>query len=123
MAEHRIFSMTFASIYPLYVAKVEKKGRSREELDTVLRWLTGYSQDQLEHKIEAQVDCRTFIEDAPLDPDRLLITGVVCGVRVENVEDPLMRELRYMDKLVDELARGKKMATILRQPRPAKDGL
>ncbi|WP_120078474.1 DUF2200 family protein [Aurantiacibacter odishensis] len=123
MAEHRIFSMTFASIYPVYVNKVEKKGRSKDELDTVLRWLTGYSQDLLERQIEAQVDCRTFIEDAPLNPDRVLVTGVVCGVCVENVEDPLMRELRYMDKLVDELAQGKKLASILRQPKPLEDGL
>lgn len=123
MTEHRIFSMTFASIYPLYVSKVEKKGRSKDELDTVLRRLTGYSQDRLEHQIEVRVDCRTFIEEAPLNPDRALITGVVCGVRVENVEDPLMRELRYMDKLVDELARGKKLDSILRQPKPQEDGL
>ena len=118
MAEHRIFSMSFASIYPHYINKVEKKGRSKEELDTVLRWLTGYSQDDLESQIDAKVDCRTFIEEAPLNPDRELITGVVCGVRVENVEEPLMRELRYMDKLVDELARGKTLQSILRKPAP-----
>lgn len=118
MAEHKVFSMSFASIYPLYVNKVEKKGRSKEELDEVLRWLTGYSQTELEAQVDRKVDCRTFIEEAPLNPDRTLIKGVVCGVRVEEVEDPLMRELRYMDKLVDELARGKKMASILRTPAP-----
>lgn len=114
----RVFAMTFASIYPLYVNKVEKKGRTKDELDTVLLWLTGYSQEQLDSQLERHVDCRTFIEEAPLNPDRTLIKGIVCGVRVEEVEDPLMRELRYMDKVVDELARGKKMESILRKPTP-----
>lgn len=116
MAEHRIFSMAFASFYPAYVNKVEKKGRSKADLDQVLCWLTGYSQDQLEGQIEKKVDCRTFFDEAPLNPDRELIKGVVCGVRVEDIEDPLMREIRYMDKVVDELAKGKKMESILRQP-------
>jgi hypothetical protein len=116
MAEHKVFSMSFASIYPHYVNKVEKKGRTKADLDEVLRWVTGYSQDQLDSQIEKRVDCRGFIEEAPLNPDRTLIKGVVCGVRVEEVEDPLMRELRYMDKVVDELARGKKMESILRKP-------
>ncbi len=116
MGEHRIYSMAFASFYPAYVNKVEKKGRSKAELDQVLCWLTGYSQSELYAQIEKNVDCRTFIGEAPLNPDRELIKGVVCGVRVEEVEEPLMRELRYMDKLVDELARGKKMESILRTP-------
>lgn len=116
MAEHKIYSMSFANIYPLYVNKVTKKGRTKAELDEVLRWLTGYSQEQLDSQIERSVDCRAFVEEAPLNPDRQLIKGVVCGVRVEDVEDPLMRELRYMDKLVDELANGKVMEKILRTP-------
>ncbi|MDE1466834.1 DUF2200 domain-containing protein [Aurantiacibacter sp. D1-12] len=116
MAEHKVFSMSFASIYPHYVNKVEKKGRTKDDLDKVLRWVTGYSQEQLDSQIDKKIDCRTFIEEAPLNPDRTLIKGVVCGVRVEEVEDPLMRELRYMDKVVDELARGKKMESILRKP-------
>lgn len=116
MAEHRVFSMSFASVYPHYINKVEKKGRTKDDLDQVLRWVTGYSQDKLDRQIDAGVDCRTFIEEAPLNPDRTLIKGVVCGIRVEEVEDPLMRELRYMDKVVDELARGKKMESILRKP-------
>ena len=101
MAEHRIYSMAFAKFYPMYVQKVEKKGKTKEELDS---------------QIEKEVDCRTLIGEAKLNPNRELIKGVVCGVRVEEVEEPLMRELRYMDKLVDELARGKKMESILRKP-------
>jgi len=116
MAEHRIFTTSFASIYPHYVNKVEKKGKTKAALDQLLCWVTGYSQSQLDSQLERQVDCRTFIDEAPLNPDRLLIKGVVCGVRVEEVEDPLMRELRYLDKVVDELARGKKMESILRKP-------
>ena len=112
----RVFAMDFAKIYPMYVQKVEKKGRSKAELDQVLTWVTGYSQEQLDSQLEAHKDCRSFIEEAPLNPDRELITGVVCGVRVEEVEDPMMRELRYMDKVVDELARGKKLESILRKP-------
>ncbi len=113
---HRVFAMDFAKIYPLYVQKVEKKGRTKADLDQVLTWVTGYSQEELDAQVAAHKDCRTFIEEAPLNPDRTLIKGVVCGVRVEEVEDPLMRELRYMDKVVDELARGKKMESILRTP-------
>lgn len=116
MAEHRIFSMAFAKFYPAYVAKVEKKGRTKEDLDTVLRWLLGYSQEELESQIAKEVDCRTLMAEATLNPNRELIKGVVCGIRVEEIEDPLMREIRYMDKLVDELARGKKMESILRKP-------
>ena len=116
MGEHRIYSMAFSKVYPAYLNKVEKKGRTKAELDQVIRWLTGYSQDELDGQIERQVDCRAFIEEAELNPDRSLIKGVVCGVRVEDVEDPLMRELRYMDKLVDELAKSKTMEKILRKP-------
>ena len=117
MAEHRIYSMSFASVYPLYVTKVEKKGRTREELDEVLGWLTGYRGAALEAAIEDERDFRTFFAQAPaMNPDRTLVTGVVCGVRVEDVEEPLMREIRYMDKLVDELAKGKAMEKILRKP-------
>ncbi|MEM8919449.1 MAG: DUF2200 domain-containing protein [Pseudomonadota bacterium] len=117
MGEHRVFSMAFSKVYPAYVNKVEKKGRTKAELDQTIRWLTGYSQEELDSQLERAVDCRAFIEEATaMNPDRELITGVVCGVRVEEVEDPLMRELRYMDKLVDELAKGKQMEKILRQP-------
>ena len=116
MGDHPIFKMAFSKIYPMYVQKAEKKGRTKDEVDEVLRFVTGYSQDQLESQVEAQIDCRAFVEQAPLNPDRTLIKGVVCGVRVEEVEDPIMRELRYMDKVVDELARGKRMESILRKP-------
>lgn len=116
MSDHPIFKMAFSKIYPMYVQKAEKKGRTKSEVDEVLRWVTGYSQDQLDSQVARAVDCRGFIEEAPLNPDRELIKGVVCGVRVEEVEDPLMRELRYLDKVVDELARGKKMENILRTP-------
>ena len=116
MVKHRVLLMPFSKIYPLYVDKVEKKGRTKSELDKVLRWVTGYSQEDLESQVEKQVDCTTFIAEAPLNPDRKLIKGVVCGVRVEEVEDPVMREVRYIDKVVDELARGKKMESILRKP-------
>ncbi len=116
MPKRDVTLMPFSSFYPAYVNKVEKKSRTKAELDEVLCWLTGYSQDQLDSQLDAKVDCRTFIGEAPLNPDRELITGVVCGVRVEEVEDPMMRELRYIDKVVDELARGKKMESILRKP-------
>lgn len=116
MSDHPVFSMAFSKIYPMYVQKAEKKGRSKDEVDQVLRWVTGYSQDQLDEQVARDVDCRGLIEEAPLNPDRELIKGVVCGVRVEEVEDRLMRELRYLDKVVDELARGKKMESILRTP-------
>ena len=116
MAEHRIYSMLFSKIYPMYVNKVEKKGRSKEELDEALCWVTGYSPEALHEQLDKEPTCREFIDEAPLNPDRKLITGVVCGVRVEEVEEPLMQELRYLDKVVDELARGKKMENILRKP-------
>jgi hypothetical protein len=111
----RLYRMSFGSVYPHYVTKAEKKGRSRDELDEVIRWLTGYSQPQLEQTISDQTDFRTFIAEAPrLNPARDQITGTVCGVRVEAIQDPLMREIRYLDKLVDELAKGKTMEKILR---------
>ena len=114
--EHRIYTTPFASVYPMYVAKAERKGRTKAEVDEILRWLTGYSQTQLEAQITANVDFRKFFADAPaMNPHRSLIKGLVCGVRVEEVEEPLMREIRYLDKLVDELAKGKAMEKILRQ--------
>jgi hypothetical protein len=116
MTEHRIFSMPFASVYPAYVNKVERKGRTKQELDQIIGWLTGYSEQGLQQQIDMKTDVRAFFEQAPgLNPLRSKVTGVVCGVRVENVEDPLMQKIRQLDKLVDELARGKTMEKILRQ--------
>ena len=116
MTGHRIFKTALGSVYPHYVAKAEKKGRTQAEVDAIIRWQTGYTQKQLEKQIAAGVDFETFFAKAPkLNPARALITGVVCGVRVETVEDPLMREIRYLDKLVDELAKGKPMEKILRR--------
>lgn len=113
--KRRIYSMRVASVYPLYVAKAEKKGRSKAEVDTIFRWLTGHSQESLEGELAKDVTFEAFFARAPaMNPARSLITGVVCGVRVETVEEPLMRELRYLDKLVDELAKGKAMEKILR---------
>ena len=104
-AKHKIYAMSFAKVYPLYVAKVERKGRSRAEVDTIVRWLTGYSQQEIDAHIERGTDFEAFFAGASnINPDRLLIKGVVCGVRVEEVEEPLMREIRYLDKLIDELA-------------------
>ena len=115
MARHRIFGTSFASIYPHYVTKVERKGRSETELRQVITWLTGYDAAGLERVIADEVDLETFFADAPaMNPDAALITGVICGYRVEDIEDPLMQQIRYLDKLVDELARGKKMSAILR---------
>ena len=115
MARHRIFATAFAKVYPMLVAKAEKKGRSREEVDQVIRWLTGYDAAGLAGALDQGVDIETFFARAPLmNPARSLITGTVCGVRVEEIEDPLMREIRYIDKLVDELARGRPMEKILR---------
>jgi len=115
MAGHRIFSTSFASIYPLYVTKVERKGHSRDEVDTVIRWLTGYDDAGLAEVVADGSDMETFFARAPrMNPDASLITGVICGLRVEDVEDPLMQQIRWMDKLVDEVARGKKMTSILR---------
>ncbi len=112
---HRIYSMKFASVYPLYVAKAERKGRTRAEVDAVIRWLTGYSEAQLAALLAADTDFETFFREAPrLNPTRSLIRGMVCGVRVEEVAEPLMREIRYLDKLVDELAKGKALEKVLR---------
>ncbi len=114
--KHRIYTMSFASVYPHYVAKAEKKERTKEEVDTIIRWLTGYSQKELEDQIEKKTDFETFFEEAPhMNPSRDLIKGVVCGVRVEEIQEPTMREIRYLDKLIDELARGKAMEKILRK--------
>lgn len=113
---HRIFAMSFASVYPLYLGKAKKKGRTKAEVDEVIRWLTGYSSTQLQTAIDTKVDFTTFFADAPaLNPNVSLIKGVVCGVRIEDIEDPLMKKIRYLDKLVDELAKGKKMESILRR--------
>jgi len=108
--------MNFARVYPLYVAKAEKKGRTKTEVDEIIRWLTGYNQEELEAQLEKQADFETFIAEAPqLNPSRVLIKGVICGVRVEDIKEPTMQEVRYMDKLIDELANGKSMEKILRK--------
>ncbi len=113
--KHPIYTMSFASVYPHYVTKAEKKGRTKAEVDELIRWLTGYTQRGLQSQLRKETDFETFLSEAPeLNPNRYLITGVVCGVRVEDVEEPTMREIRYLDKLVDELARGKAMEKILR---------
>ena len=112
----RVFAMSFASVYPLYVHKAEKKGRTKDEVDEIITWLTGYSGEQLQRSLDAKIDFEAFFAQAPrMNPHVGLIAGVVCGVRVEDVADPLMQKIRYLDKLIDELARGKKMASILRQ--------
>jgi hypothetical protein len=116
MAKHRIYTTSFASVYPLYVAKAEKKGRTKAEVDHVISWLTGYGQKELETQLAKKTDFETFFAQAPrINPSRALIKGVVCGVRVEDIKEPTMREIRYLDKLVDELARGKTMDKILRK--------
>ena len=116
MAKHRIHAMSFASVYPLYIAKAEKKGRTKAEVDEVIRWLTGYSQKKLEAQLEKKTDFETFFAAAPkLNPSRALIKGVICGVRVEDIKEPTMQEIRYLDKLVDELAKGRAMEKILRK--------
>ena len=115
MTKHRIFSMPFASVYPEYVRKAERKGRTQAEVDQIIRWLTGYSQNELDAQLAKQTDFETFLAEAPqLNPMRTSIKGVVCGVRVEEIEDPTMQGIRYLDKLIDELARGKAMERILR---------
>ena len=112
---HRIYSVSFASVYPHYVAKAEKKGRTKTEVDQIIRWLTGYTQKKLDAQIEKKMNFEDFFDQAPkLNPSRALITGVICGVRIEEIEEPLMREIRYLDKLIDELAKGKVMEKILR---------
>jgi len=115
MDKHKIYTMSFAKVYPLLVAKAEKKGRTQSEVDEIIRWLTGYKQDELEEQLRKQISYETFYQDAPhLNPARTLIKGVVCGVRVEDIKEPLMQEIRYLDKLIDELAKGKSMDKILR---------
>ncbi len=116
MSKHNIYTMSVAKVYPLLVTKAEKKGRTKAEVDEIICWLTGYSQEELEAKLEKQVAYETFFMEAPkLNPARVLIKGVVCGVRVENIEEPIMKEIRYLDKLIDELAKGKSMDKILRK--------
>ena len=115
MKPEKVFALTFSAVYPHYVKKAETKGRSKEELDEVIRWLTGYTKAGLKKAIQDKVDLRTFFDKAPkMNPNVSLIKGVVCGIRVEDIEDPLMQKIRYMDKLIDELAKGKKMEKILR---------
>jgi len=115
MTKHKIYTMSFAKVYPLYIAKAERKGRTKSEVDEIIRWLTGYSQEELEVQVEKETDFETFFAEAPqLNSSRALIKGVVCGVRVEDIEEPTMREIRYLDKLIDELAKGKAMEKILR---------
>lgn len=112
----RVYTMIFARVYPLYIAKAEKKGRTKDEVDEIIRWLTGYTQGKLNAQIKKKVNFETFFNQAPkLNPSRNLITGMICGVRVEDIEDPVMREMRYLDKLVDELAKGRPMERIMRK--------
>jgi hypothetical protein len=116
MIKHRIYTLSFARVYPEYVAKAEKKGRTKAEVDEIICWLTGYGQEELETQLEKHTDIETFLAEAPqLNPARVLIKGVVCGVRVEDIKEPTMREIRYLDKLIDELAKGKAMEKILRK--------
>lgn len=116
MKKHRIYTTSFASVYPHYVAKAEKKGRTKAEVDEIVRWLTGYSQRELEVRLKNQTDFETFFAEAPhLNPSRAFIKGVICGVRVEDIKEPTMQEIRYLDKLIDELAKGKAMQKILRE--------
>lgn len=113
--KHRIFTTSFASVYPHYVAKAARKGRLKEDVDKIIRWFTGYQQDELEAHLEGKTDFETFFAEAPcMNSSRSLITGVICGVRLEDIEEPTMREIRYLDKLFDELAKGKPMERILR---------
>jgi hypothetical protein len=115
MAKPRIYTMSFATVYPLYIAKVERKGRTKEEVDEIIYWLTGYDQKKLQALLKKQTDVETFFAEAPcLNPSRVSIKGMICGVRIEDIEEPTMREIRYLDKLIDELAKGKTMEKILR---------
>ena len=116
MGNHKIYSMSFAKVYPLYLNKVEKKGKRKEEVDQIIFWLTGYTNNDLDLILKREIDFRTFFENAPnLNPSRFLIKGLICGIRVEEIEDPLMREIRYLDKMIDELAKGKTLDKILRK--------
>jgi hypothetical protein len=116
MTKHRIYTMSFSRVYPLYIAKAEKKGRTKAEVDKIIHWLTGYSPKKLEVQLEKQTDLETFFTKAPqLNSARTLITGTICGIRVEDIKEPIMREIRYLDKLIDELAKGKTMEKILRK--------
>jgi len=114
--KHRVYTMSFAGVYPHYITKAEKKGRTKAEVDEIIRWLTGYTQKKFESQLEKKADMETFFAKAPkLNPARSLIIGTICGVRIENIEDPLIREIRYLDKLIDELAKGRPMEKILRK--------
>lgn len=116
MTKHKIYTMSFASVYPLYVSKAERKARTKLEVDEIICWLTGYNQEELEVQLEKHTDFETFFAEAPqLNPSRNLIKGLVCGVRVEDIKEPMMQEIRYLDKLIDELAKGKSMEKILRK--------
>ena len=115
MSKHQIYTMSFARVYPLLVSKAEKKGRTKSEVDEIIRWLTGYTKDEMEEQLIKETDYEIFIKDAPrLNPSRTLIKGVICGVRIEDIDEPTMKEIRYLDKLIDELAKGKPMDKILR---------
>lgn len=116
MENHRIYNMPFASVYPLYIAKAERKNRTKSEVDEIIRWLTGFSQSELEDEVAAETDFRSFFDKSPhLNSARKQITGLICGIRVEDIKEPLMQEIRYLDKLIDELAKGKTMDKILRK--------
>jgi hypothetical protein len=116
MPEHRIFTVAFSKVYPMYIQKAERKSRTKDEVDRIICWLTGYGKAELRRQIDKEIDIKTFFSQAPaFNPNSSLIKGVVCGVRLEEVENPLMRKIRYLDKLIDELARGKAMDKILRQ--------
>lgn len=116
MEKNRIYTMSFAGVYPHYIAKAEKKGRTKAEVDEIICWLTGYTQKKFEAQLKKRTDMKNFFGEAPkLHPSRKLITGVICGIRIEEITDPLMREIRYLDKLIDELAKGKTMEKILRK--------
>ena len=116
MTKHRIYTVSFSDVYPHYVAKAEKKGRTKAEVDEIIRWLTGYSQRQLDAILQKGMPIEAFIANAEMNPSRTLVTGAVCGVRVEAIEDPVMQGIRYLDKLIDELAKGRPMEKILRTP-------
>ena len=116
MTKHKIYTMSFSKVYPMYIAKAEKKGRTKSEVDEIILWLTGYSKEELAMQLEKGTDFESFFIEAPhMNPSRDLIKGVVCGIRVENIKEPIMKEIRYLDKLIDELAKGKAMEKILRK--------